>query len=230
MIFARPHLPDFHHNFLDLPKKSGLWTPRIPHFFSLASREDLSAVLRRPDTLFVEIVEPARLETAIMRLTADMPAFALSLTTASAYRRDIAAIVTSVLHERFPIHAARRMDIATCLHEALINAVVHGNLSLESRMASPEDFASHYAAIEERIGKALYKGRRINIAAWQRNHYLELRISDEGQGFFISPDAPISNLPHGRGLFLIRSLADDMWIAGDRCTLCMIFKRHPGAE
>src|ERR1022692_381541 len=95
-----------------------------------------------------------------------LPDFAWSLTTEATYRNDFAGMVTSALHRRFRIHDSVKMNIETCLREALINAVVHGNLCLECRIESREDFESHYAAIEERIGKAPYKSRRINLTIW----------------------------------------------------------------
>jgi len=153
-----------------------------------------------------------------------MPDFALSFGTEIAYRADVAGMVTAALHDRFAIDDSMCVNIETCLREAVINAVVHGNLSLEGRIESQKDFESYYAAIEERISKARYKNRRVNITVWNHNQHLELRVSDEGKGFVMNHDMPEITLPYGRGLFLIRSLADSMWLAGDRRTLCMMFR------
>jgi len=225
MPFVRQLFPDFHHDVPILPERQTARNSRIPYFFLLNGNEDLSTILRRPYNSFMEIGERSRLETAITRMNADTLDFALSLTTESTYHNDIAGMVTAALHDRFGISDALQIDIETCLREALINAVVHGNLSLETCMKSREDFEAYYTAIEERIGKALYKIRRVNIAVLDRNQHLELRVSDEGQGFTFDINAADILFPHSRGLFLIHSLADNMWVADDRRTLCMTFRR-----
>jgi len=158
-------------------------------------------------------------------VTPDAPDFSLSLTTESVWRNDIAGMVTAMLRDRFALSDSVKTDIETCLHEALINAVVHGNLSLRGKIEALEDFELHYTTIKERIGRTPYKNRRINIAIWDLHQYLEINVSDEGKGFTADINFTEHTFPYGRGLFIIHSLADSISITEDRRTLCMRFKR-----
>jgi anti-sigma regulatory factor (Ser/Thr protein kinase) len=198
--------------------------PHVPYFFSLEGGKDLSTILKYPYELFVETGDRPRLETAIAQLASSAPDFALSLTTESAYRHITASITTDTISKRFKIGDSMKPSIETCLHEAIINAVVHGNLGIESSPTTEQDFKELYAVIEDRIGKALYKGRRINIAVWNHGEDVEIRINDEGRGFDLdAPRKADDTMPYGRGLYLIRSLATDVWLVNR--TLCMTFEK-----
>lgn len=206
-------------------KKSGARALRLPYFFSL--RQDgaasLEAILRQPHALFLEIGEHRRMEEATDAIMAAKPDFALSLTTASAWHEDIAHIAAHALHEHFGLQDAKAMQITTCLQEAVTNAIVHGNLGLESSFASRQDMERYYAAVEERIGKAIYKDRRVNILAWDRGHALEIAVSDSGGGFSLPSARRNNRMPHGRGLMLIGALANHVWVGRDRKSLHMTF-------
>ena len=79
--------------------------------------------------------------------------------------------------------------IQTALHEALVNAIVHGNDEDETR--------------------------RVNVELAARAGGLDVRVRDEGPGFdptrVPDPLAP-ENLckPSGRGIFLMRMLMDEV--------------------
>lgn len=105
--------------------------------------------------------------------------------------------------------------ISTALTEALINALDHGNLELDSSMLEGEDPSEYHQLREQRIQESPYKERRLRVHARINRMEAIFTISDEGPGFDVSkiPDpTDLDNLmrPHGRGLLLIRTFIPDV--------------------
>lgn len=212
-------LPDYFHPAWLAPQPK--WNARLPCFFSLA-QEPLEEILRHPHALFLEIGERRRLDETVEHILAAAPDFALSLTTASAWRSDIAHIAAGCLNRHFGLQDAKALQITTCLQEAISNAIIHGNLRLSSAFTSLEEMQLHYDRIEERIGKALYRDTRVDILAWDRNDALELAVGDSGDGFTL-PTNTDERLPHGRGLMLVMSLTSRVWTGRNGRGLHMAF-------
>ena len=100
------------------------------------------------------------------------------------------------------------------IKEAIINAIDHGNLELDSALRDLDD-NSYRMMGEERQQTAPYCDRRVTIRASVSPEEIKFVISDEGPGF--SPDqipdpTDPENLlrPHGRGLMLIQSFMDSI--------------------
>jgi CheY-like chemotaxis protein/anti-sigma regulatory factor (Ser/Thr protein kinase) len=120
------------------------------------------------------------------------------------------------LQENLPSWSDRdRLQIGMALDEALVNAMHHGNLEVESSLREGENDQKYYDTIRERRTSAPYCHRRVRIEAEFSDHHICVQISDDGPGF--DPDAvpdPTAeeNLHRasGRGLFLIRSFMDQV--------------------
>ncbi|MDZ4685879.1 MAG: response regulator [Planctomycetaceae bacterium] len=106
----------------------------------------------------------------------------------------------------------RRMRIGVALEEALVNAIIHGNLEVTSELRGEDDEA-YRRLVAERSSAEPYRSRRVKVmAALDANRAL-IVIRDEGRGFDVAglPDPTLpENLPraHGRGLLLIRTFFD----------------------
>ncbi len=105
--------------------------------------------------------------------------------------------------------------IVTALKEAVLNAIDHGNLELDSNLRDQGDGSEFYALAEERIKQEPYRYRKVTVTSRISPEQLAYVIRDEGPGFDPStlPDASDpENLSraHGRGLLLIRSFMDDV--------------------
>jgi len=104
--------------------------------------------------------------------------------------------------------------VAVALREALINAIHHGNLEIDSGFRERDDKA-FYDLIEERRQQEPYQDRRVHIYAKESHRDAVYVIRDEGRGFDPStlpdPTDP-SNLEKisGRGLLLIRTFMDEV--------------------
>jgi hypothetical protein len=107
--------------------------------------------------------------------------------------------------------------IAMAFHEALVNALEHGNLELESSLKG-DLFTDEDAYVKlrgERMAEPAYAGRLIEVRLAMDTERFELEISDEGQGFDASQIAPLPGdsemAPHcGRGLPLILLVMDEV--------------------
>jgi serine/threonine-protein kinase RsbW len=115
----------------------------------------------------------------------------------------ISPFVDQLMHfiARFRNPDGSELDIETALHEALANAIVHGN--------------------KEDPRKLVYVACRCTT-----DGEVSLTVQDEGQGFdtaaILDPTTPENRLlPRGRGIYLMKRLMDD--VCFERCgeVVCM---------
>ena len=105
-----------------------------------------------------------------------------------------------------------RQSIA--LHEALMNAIDHGNLELSSDMRESDDTGYQHLG-EARRQQAPYINRRVHVRVHINREQATYVIRDEGPGFdpgkLPDPTDP-ANLErvYGRGLLLVRTFMDDV--------------------
>jgi anti-sigma regulatory factor (Ser/Thr protein kinase) len=126
-----------------------------------------------------------------------------------------------------------RSQVGIAVLEAVANAMIHGNLEIESslRRESPEAFD---ALVAERRGLAPYAQRRVRCVARQSQKRVEYTISDEGNGFDPSelpdPDSPQSlHDVAGRGIHLIRTFMDSV-VHNDRGTEITMSREVPDPD
>ncbi len=101
------------------------------------------------------------------------------------------------------------------LREALLNAMDHGNLELDSALRERDDSRYHELAAECRSQKP-YMDRRVHVVARETPAEAMYIIRDEGPGFDVSqlPDPTDSkNIEtcSGRGLLLIQSFMSEVY-------------------
>jgi CheY-like chemotaxis protein len=102
--------------------------------------------------------------------------------------------------------------LGVALHEALTNAILHGNLGVGSELRETDE-KKYHRLIEERQSIAPYRDRRVYLTASLTRKEAKFVIRDEGDGFdpatLPDPTDP-SNLGHvsGRGLLLIQTFMD----------------------
>ena len=105
--------------------------------------------------------------------------------------------------------------VGTALSEAMINAIDHGNLELNSKMREGEDGSEYHTLGDARKTQEPYCNRRVFITCRISEAEAVFAIRDEGPGFDPStlpdPHDPENLMrPHGRGLMLIRTFMDDV--------------------
>lgn len=104
--------------------------------------------------------------------------------------------------------------ISTALQEALVNAIDHGNLELDSKLRELNNNTYQKLGNERRKQKP-YASRKVDVAAEFNREICRWTIRDEGQGFdpksLPDPCDP-ANLQRasGRGLLLIKTFMDEV--------------------
>lgn len=131
------------------------------------------------------------------------------------------------LQENLPSWSDRdRLQIGMALDEAIVNAMQHGNLEVESSLRDGDVEDQYYELIRQRKDKTPYCHRRVRIEAEFSDQHICVQISDDGSGFdpLSVPDPTTEENLHrssGRGLFLIKSFMDQVAYnkAGNQITL-----------
>lgn len=112
------------------------------------------------------------------------------------------------------------IQVGVALREAMVNAIVHGNLEVSSKLLdeSTAEGGSGTAfadLVAERRQKDPWRTRRVSVSARYEPGEVTYRIEDEGPGFDPTslPDpTDAANLErlHGRGLMLMRMFMDEV--------------------
>ncbi len=106
--------------------------------------------------------------------------------------------------------------LALALHEALTNAIVHGNLGVPSSLKeeSPDAFARLLAS---KSADPVLADRRVGIRYCFDGKRCTIAITDQGAGFDhrkwiagIESDEEVSPLSSGRGILMMRALVDQV--------------------
>jgi len=124
-----------------------------------------------------------------------------------------------------------RWQFAMAMDEALVNAMHHGNLEVDSSLRDCENEKDYYETIRVRKNQSPFCHRRVRIEAEFSELHVCVQISDDGSGFDpakVGDPTLESNLHrvHGRGLFLIRSFMDQVAhnLVGNQITMTKLRK------
>lgn len=131
--------------------------------------------------------------------------------------------------------ASTRVRIGVALHEALRNAIDHGNLELDSRLRDA-DGDTYYQEGLKRRGELPYATRRVHVSVRETQAESCYVIRDEGPGFDIAnfdyDPTDSANLlrPSGRGLFLIKTFMDDVQFNQEGNEITLVHRRKPSGQ
>ena len=109
--------------------------------------------------------------------------------------------------------AGEQMRVGIAVQEAVVNAVVHGNLEVSSALKAG-DWSAYHATIARRAAEEPYKDRRVTVSIRaERGRCLTVTVADQGPGFdpaaLPDPTDPCNiEKGSGRGLLLIRTFFD----------------------
>lgn len=213
------------------PANSGGESPLAICRFACADEDDFIRVLGQPYRHFHEAgnLELPHIQPEIIAEDAD---FSIAITSATAYRLPVAKYIAQHLTSHFTLPHNMQIALHTCLHEAIANAVTHGNLELHSDHKCLNAMHTHYQTIEMRLNDPYYAARLVRIRAGVIADSFTVSISDEGKGY-VPEDVQQPNLPagsvHGIGLFIVKALAHDVQVRDEGRTLQMAF-RHTQAQ
>lgn len=115
--------------------------------------------------------------------------------------------------------------VGIALHEALLNAIYHGNLELDSELRQEDERQFHDLA-EIRRQQAPYRDRQVVVRFVLSGNAATFVIRDEGMGFDVNAVADPTQAENifrvgGRGLLMIRSFMDTVHhnVCGNQITM-----------
>lgn len=120
--------------------------------------------------------------------------------------------------------------VGTSLHEALVNAIEHGNLEVPSELRARDDRRHYVELVDKRRHEPPYCHRRVHVFAKFSTAQATYMIRDEGPGFDPSllpdPTDPRNlDSESGRGVLLIRTFMDDVRFNATGNEITMIKRR-----
>src|SRR5262245_22288060 len=130
---------------------------------------------------------------------------------------------------------AELMHVGVALHEALRNAIHHGNLELSSALRQ-QDQEGYYRLAEQRRRQEPYCQRRVSLHVRESRQESRYVVADDGPGFdthdFSYDPTDASNLdkPSGRGLLLIRTFMDEVTFNARGNEITMVHRRSPSPD
>lgn len=151
------------------------------------------------------------------------PGFYLSLTTGTAYGLRCAVLICDELARRGALPAERRSNVELCLHEAIANAIVHGNLGIPSAAKNqPQGYRVFNQLVREKLDDPTVTSRRLDLFCRWNAQGIVIAVVDQGAGFDVelAPAAVDGKARSGRGFVFMRALASRVTVTdGGRCTL-----------
>jgi anti-sigma regulatory factor (Ser/Thr protein kinase) len=192
-----------------------------------ASDKELAGALNAGSHGYVEIESDLGLPIASLQRLSQPDRLYISVTTISCFSMSIAPILGRWLVDHGWLFADRLHDLELCLHEAISNAVVHGNLGIQHGPGGDRHaFDRFHGEIHARLAIREYARRRVAIDISNRPDDILVVVTDEGEGFQPSSRTEMAvDAKSGRGLHILRQLSDDVELmAGGRC-INMMFKR-----
>ena len=174
----------------------------------------------------------------------------------AALRRDQAALMNHLTEERFELvlendrrHLAALVDlivgrclqfelcsharaprIGVAIEEAVVNAMIHGNLEVSSELRE-ESYELYDRLVAERMQMSPYRERRLSVRVHLTRQRCQVNICDEGPGFdqqqLRDPTDP-ANLARvsGRGILLMRTFLDEVAYNDRGNSVTLVITRH----
>jgi anti-sigma regulatory factor (Ser/Thr protein kinase) len=159
----------------------------------------------------------------------------LRVTAQSVYRHPIARVFAGALQVRLGLSAELLERVHTALQEALMNAMMHGNLGLgEGLRDNRQALAASRDLIEARFAIGPIARSMIRVEATWSEGLLRVAVRDNGDGY------GSSNLPtldermeagqvgSGRGLLILERLCDHIGLHRGGTTIALDFRLPAG--
>jgi anti-sigma regulatory factor (Ser/Thr protein kinase) len=191
------------------------------------SELSLHLALRRPAT---DCVETDLMDHGAWPRPRATHRLSLTVTTRSTYQQPIAKAFAAAINDRLSCSKDLHQRIHTALQEAIMNALMHGNLGLESQFrGNLQELAASHDVIEELLDRPAVARSAIAVDAIWNAQMLHILVRDSGKGFARNrsktPEALQSELCHGRGLLLLDAFCDRVVLLNDGNTIKLAFRR-----
>lgn len=186
-----------------------------PCFFVYEDSAVLSKVLMRANRRFIETSHTAGYLDALAFLDKQHADFSVALNSQLASFANMSHVLTHAINDRLGLNLTNFANIQSCLQEALTNSLVHGNLCINRTCETLDDFDDYYQAITEKLADPYYQHMRIYLLVWIYGGSIKIGLSHEGRGrltdAILHHCNPRIQQKTGRGLYLIQTLAQQVW-------------------
>lgn len=206
---------------------AGAEGPGMVRVIAEGAASELIAALRSDCAAIVEQGAEANLPVETLRQALAGGRLLVSLTTRLAWTLDTAAQFCEGLLARGLLPTAVRHDVELSLHEAVINAVLHGNLAMGGSLVDdPSQFDAFCQRLTATLADPDRASKRIDISAWTADGHLHVRIADQGGGYDPDSIRPPVNVEakSGRGLEIMRVMSSGLTVSdgGRTATLAYV--------
>ncbi|MGJ4929995.1 ATP-binding protein [Bradyrhizobium sp. HKCCYLS2038] len=190
-----------------------------------ASEATLEAALEPPAIQCVEVGLAGKCEGDLDG-AAEPGHLSLVVTTRSAYKHCIVKVFIHAMEHRTALTEDLRVRVYSAVQEALMNAVLHGNLRInpESRGSLDGLLAAH-DAIESKLSSSDVAEAPIRMDALWDEAQLRVLVHDSGVGY--EPQAVQSRAGEdsmGRGLAILQAFSDNVAILDGGTTVELEFR------
>ena len=129
------------------------------------------------------------------------------------------------IRARRTLNKQQEENILSALHEALLNAIIHGNLGAHSDYNNTYKMFDHFAAITHMLHTKELKTITLQVE-FPENGVI-ISVTDQGNGFSENAIVPPGESAlHGRGMAIIRECCDTVDITDGGRTIIMRFASH----
>jgi anti-sigma regulatory factor (Ser/Thr protein kinase) len=129
--------------------------------------------------------------------------------TRTALYSTVSEQILSDLETRCSLDDDLRFRLQLCLHEALANALIHGNLDMHDAVDSLEAFDAREDTITKRLASPQFAEKMIYLVVQVYQDHLRITLRDDGNGL---PEKKKEEAPKehafGRGQTLLEEFAD----------------------
>jgi anti-sigma regulatory factor (Ser/Thr protein kinase) len=110
---------------------------------------------------------------------------------------DVAVVFADAVCRRLLTAEECVSGLCLALHEAVANAIIHGNLEIASPANDPESFATDCRLMDERLEDGAWAARHVEISAVRLPGGLEVAVRNEGPGYRPVRRRPATDRRHG---------------------------------
>ncbi len=183
---------------------SGFIGARVIYLLGHAWEDQVAEVFAVPNSAWVEVGSLD--DQAVLELIrrADDAEFFASFTTGTANRFDVSGVFLGAIASRRTLSDTCRENVELALHEALCNALLHGNLQMDGigdlSVDALEQFSSN---LMRRMSDPDFANRRIDVMCSFDEASVTFDVVDQGKGFTPKPKNKTEAKACGRGFELI---------------------------
>jgi anti-sigma regulatory factor (Ser/Thr protein kinase) len=192
------------------------------------SEETLQMALAPPAT---QCVEADLIDDCGDDVVLSQPApgrLSLIVTTRSAYRHSIVKAFVNAMENRASLSKDLRVRLYSAVQEALMNAVLHGNLRIDSDLRGNLDgLLAAQDAIESKLNLPEIARSKIRVEAIWNASVLNVMIRDSGRGYDHenADESPASaDRASGRGIAILQAFSDRVAVLNGGTTVNLEFQ------